>query len=421
MATLVVTASRSGTYTYCMPRRTLCSSAGLLVALGVGMVLGCSPDGRHIEPGAARVAITDGTEDSAHPEVGLLLIDASGGTAQNTCTAFLIEKQAVLTAAHCLDGSVNNLFELDGKLNQVTQVIPHGSWDPSVSKYEHDIGLALLQDPVSGVAIPSYGTVTPAAGMEVTLVGFGRTAETLKDSGKKRVAANTIEAVSTGYFTVVGTGGGEGNICHGDSGGPVYNKTGVALGVISADQSPYCLGTKSYHVTIEDYLAWIAGKLSPTDTTAPKVTITGPTDGATVATSVLLEATVTDNVAVASVEALVDDAAVDKVTAAPYRFSLTLSPGVHVLKVVALDPAGNSAEDQISVTATAGPVPDGGFADSEVGGDGLDPDRPRGVDGCAVMGSGGGGWPVLLPVALLLLRRRRRGWAQPPSRRISSS
>jgi MYXO-CTERM domain-containing protein len=166
-----------------------------------------------------------------------------------------------------------------------------------------------------------------------------------------------------------------------------------------------------------DYLGWIKDAIQP-----PQVTIDAPADGATVALSVLLQVTATDSVGVASVEALVDDASVEILTAAPYDFALTLTSGAHTIKVVAKDAVGNSGSAQVTVTATDGPLPDGGVThgDATMAGDGAASgdgaaNRPRGEDGCSLGGSGDG-----LPVTLLLLLglaalRRRAGATCPRS------
>lgn len=382
----------------------------VLASVAVWLGLGCGVEGGG--PAAfQRQAITDGVEDTGHPEVGRLLIDARSGTAQDTCTAVLIGKQVALTAAHCCKPQVNNLFQLDKKLYQVSRVVPHGSWDPSVSKYKNDICVVLLQDPVTLSTFPPYGTVIPTDGMAVTLVGMGRTSESVKDSGTKRKASNTVDSVGTGYFAVAGTGGGEGNICSGDSGGPVYTGSPeTVLGVISAELSPYCVGSQSFHVTIQTFSGWIASQIaSANDTVPPQVAITAPADGSTVSPSVLLKVDATDNVGVAAVGVLVDGSSAGTLTPAPYELLLTLSPGSHTIEAVATDLAGNTGADQVTVTVTVGPPPDGGTTEAGVtpAGDGHSPPRPT---DCSVGGSGSGTWPLLGLILVIALGRRRRRW-----------
>jgi hypothetical protein len=85
-----------------------------------------------------------------------------------------------------------------------------------------------------------------------------------------------------------------------------------------------------------------------TDTTPPTVAIVIPAAGATISgTAVILSATATDNVGVASVQFKVDSASTGSpVTVAPYTYTLnttTLSNGNHILTAVATDTSGNSA------------------------------------------------------------------------------
>jgi secreted trypsin-like serine protease len=398
----------------------------VLASVVVWLGLGCGVDRGEPATQKQQQPITGGKDDPGHPEVGRILIDAQGGTAKDTCSAVLVGTKTVLTAAHCCKPTVNNLFQLEKKIYQIDKVIPHPSWNPSNSKYKNDIGLVLLKDPVTSVtAFPAYGTVAPAQGKAVKLVGFGRTSETASDSGTRRVAENTVESVGTGYFTVTGLG----NICFGDSGGPVYTSSGgkeVVVGIMSADQSPYCAGTKSYHVSVKSFVAWVSSQLSPGDKTPPQVAITAPKDGATVATSALLTIAATDNVGVVSVTAEVDGTSAGTPTGTgPYQLALTLTPGSHTIKATARDAAGNTGSDQVTVTAVSGPVPDlgvvdgtGGSGDAQVAvGDGGA--TLRGEDGCSVGGGGPTLWHslVLLLAAILLLVRRQLFAPAPAARR----
>lgn len=90
------------------------------------------------------------------------------------------------------------------------------------------------------------------------------------------------------------------------------------------------------------------------DTTAPTVSITNPTDGATVSGSIAFTATAADNVAVNNVAFSVDGVQQGSTDmTAPYGITLdttTLTNGVHVLRATAYDASGNSAYAEVSVT-----------------------------------------------------------------------
>ena len=67
---------------------------------------------------------------------------------------------------------------------------------------------------------------TVGKGQQVTLIGYGTTAETLTDAGTKRLAVNNVSEVEALRFSYVGSGGGVGNTCYGDSGGPAFATVG---------------------------------------------------------------------------------------------------------------------------------------------------------------------------------------------------
>jgi MYXO-CTERM domain-containing protein len=57
------------------------------------------------------------------------------------------------------------------------------------------------------------------------------------------------------------------------------------------------------------------------------------------------------------VSLLVDGASKGSLTAPPYTFSVTLTDGAHVLRVVAQDAASNQGEAQVAVTVSTGAEP----------------------------------------------------------------
>lgn len=84
---------------------------------------------------------------------------------------------------------------------------------------------------------------------------------------------------------------------------------------------------------------------SPADTAPPSVSISSPTDGATVSGAVPVTATATDDVAVARVEFYLDGSLVSTATAAPYSTTLdttALAAGTHALTAAAVDTSNNS-------------------------------------------------------------------------------
>jgi hypothetical protein len=101
------------------------------------------------------------------------------------------------------------------------------------------------------------------------------------------------------------------------------------------------------------------------DLQAPTVSITSPTDGATVANTVTISATATDNVGVVGVQFKLDGVDLGAEDASePYSFlwnSTTVTNGPHTISAVARDAAGNTQTATISVTTsnTSPPPPPG--------------------------------------------------------------
>jgi C1A family cysteine protease len=86
-----------------------------------------------------------------------------------------------------------------------------------------------------------------------------------------------------------------------------------------------------------------------TDLTAPTVSITSPSNGATVSGTTNIAVNAADNVGVSSVNLTVDGADVGTLATAPYNFTWTADGNSHSLTATAKDAAGNSSFNTITV------------------------------------------------------------------------
>ncbi len=199
-----------------------------------------------------------GEETAAHPAVGLLEItsDAFFGL----CSATLIGPDAVLTAAHCVQGAgPDDLFFGVGADSTLGGVPSHRIAsvamapgfvdinDPNVP----DIAVLRLHDPVTGVTPLALSSSSPPLGTTLLGIGFGRD-ETNDNAGIKRSGTMVLETTVVGSATLPGGGGryqpsilkvrpGSTNqlACPGDSGGPLLNGAGAIVGVASFITYPY--------------------------------------------------------------------------------------------------------------------------------------------------------------------------------------
>lgn len=107
--------------------------------------------------------------------------------------------------------------------------------------------------------------------------------------------------------------------------------------------------------------SWYIGRfwgLDNTDSVAPTVALSAPTNGATVSGAVTISANASDNVGVTRVEFLIDGVLAGSDASAPYAYSWDTSSvanGLRRLQARAVDAAGNTATStEISVTVTGG-------------------------------------------------------------------
>lgn len=103
-------------------------------------------------------------------------------------------------------------------------------------------------------------------------------------------------------------------------------------------------------------LEYVAAVAPPADTTAPTVSVTSPTNGATVSGTVALGASASDNVGVTKVEFRVNGNLVGTDTSAPYTGvwdASAAAAGSHTIQARAYDAAGNVNNASVSVNVPA--------------------------------------------------------------------
>jgi hypothetical protein len=322
-------------------RTALLSLLLLLPACGEGL----------LDPERLEQAIVNGQVTSGYPTAVPLY---EGG--QFSCSATLIGKQTLLTAAHCVTAGASYKAVVGGVTIAVASAVTHPSYDAQA--ITNDVAVMRLASaaPIPPIAI---STVPPTVGLPLEIVGYGCIAENDQSYGTKRVAKNTVKSVLTDQFMFTGSTGAIGGHCYGDSGGPTYAVVQGLLTQIGVHSwGPVPCGGDNYDARVDVFASWIAqqaaGDVSlgqKPDTTRPTVTIVAPLSGATVPASTKVQIQVQDEVGLAKVELFVDGASRGLFAggSGARELPLALAEGDHTLRVVASDAAGNAGEQSISV------------------------------------------------------------------------
>lgn len=207
----------------------------LVLPLILGSLAACGPiDADSTTAPEASVsrddAIVGGTVTTGDPNVFMLLIQGNNGQG-SICTATLIDRRTLLTAAHCVDPSIlgatstqivatnaPNENQIAWGVNtwNVIETRRHPNWNSAT--LSGDIAMALLQS-APNVTPKAWNQASVSGGQAVRSVGYG-TIGNDTGSGIKRTV-NLVINQATPTLIFLGNGVNKG-ICHGDSGGPTF-------------------------------------------------------------------------------------------------------------------------------------------------------------------------------------------------------
>lgn len=208
----------------------------------------------------------------------VVLLNTQNASTHSRCTGTLIEKNIILTAAHCIPETLDNLWVVPAQFefavlerHAVVDKIIHESYKkfdlPKFNAPNYDLALVKF----SGDLPEGYQPTTWINSFNTTadrfwlfVAGYGDSQENKGDVGEIRFSQAIIENnhLNANQSFMAGNQSFAKGICKGDSGGPAYIKKDnkfYVLGVVSAVTGA-CFGTSYFNQT-QFYNEWIQDSL----------------------------------------------------------------------------------------------------------------------------------------------------------------
>ncbi|NDD55446.1 S1 family peptidase [bacterium] len=193
-------------------------------------------------------------------------------THSQIASAVVIQPHWVLTAAHVVKDSRNNVVIKDGFDHPLTYVVIHKDYDEDNVGF-HDIALAYTPAPIKLEFYPALYRKTDETGKAITIAGFGIygtfTAGGKESDGKRRAGHNKIDSTERAVLlaapSVTGRFPLEFGITPGDSGGGMFignELAGINSFLAAEDGKPDgTYGDDSAFTRISLYADWVDSQI----------------------------------------------------------------------------------------------------------------------------------------------------------------
>lgn len=163
-----------------MTTNSLLRSRSAMLALAA-LFVGCAATGEpsdddidELEAGGQEAPIIGGSKATGYPEAALIDM-GYGSQIQSACSGTLISPRVVLTAGHCIgkftDWYITLPFSGNQKGHGKGQVLDYNSQSESVDPNAHDVGLVVLDQPLSIAAYPMVATNKVPNGTKAQNIG----------------------------------------------------------------------------------------------------------------------------------------------------------------------------------------------------------------------------------------------------------
>ncbi|MFB6823826.1 FG-GAP-like repeat-containing protein [Streptomyces virginiae] len=215
--------------------------------------------------------------DTTYAFTGKLTI----GDNKRFCTATLVDPRWVLTAKSCFADKPTEKNTVTAGAPKEKTTVTVGRTDLATSgghtteivelvpREDRDLVMARLDKPAYGVAPAAVSATAPAAGQELTVAGFGRTATQWAPS-KIHTAAFTVGTVAATGIDLAAKTPADATVCKGDAGAPAIRTENGKPAVVAIGSRSWqggCLDssetkTGAYDTRVDDLGQWIGSLTS---------------------------------------------------------------------------------------------------------------------------------------------------------------